>query len=195
MKLPASCLLAVAALISPTVTALAAGAPLPGDRGRPLEGIPAPQTGADARRPPPGPGQPRAAAISMELALRAARAIDEACSAYPLGIAITDAAGVARLIYVPDRSEAWHGYSAVRKAYTAVTFKADTSVTAREAQRDPALAAQVRADPNLQAFPGGLVLKAGETVVGAIGVSGAEPGGHDEECALAGLNRIRDSLK
>jgi uncharacterized protein GlcG (DUF336 family) len=35
----------------------------------------------------------------------------------------------------------------------------------------------------------------GDKLVGAIGVSGAEPGGHDEECGLVGLEKIKSDLK
>ena len=53
---------------------------------------------------------------------------------------------------------------------------------------------KITADPNLQAFSGGLPLMVGDKLIGAIGVSGAEPGSHDEECGLAGLARIKDDL-
>jgi uncharacterized protein GlcG (DUF336 family) len=53
--------------------------------------------------------------------------------------------------------------------------------------------AKVRANPNLVAYSGGTLLKAGDTTLGATGVSGAEPGAHDEECALIGLERIKIS--
>jgi uncharacterized protein GlcG (DUF336 family) len=136
-----------------------------------------------------------APALPIEIALKAARAVDDACKQYPLGVAVTDAEGVAKLIYVPNRSESWHGYSAVRKAYTAVTFKMDTSAVMKQALTDPAVGARVRADPNLMAFSGALVIRAGNRILGALGVSGAEPGGHDEECALAGLQKIKADLR
>jgi uncharacterized protein GlcG (DUF336 family) len=64
-----------------------------------------------------------------------------------------------------------------------------------KAQQDPKFAAKVRADPNLITFGGGIPLKVGNEIVGAIGVGGAEPGGHDEECGLKGLAAIKDQLK
>jgi uncharacterized protein GlcG (DUF336 family) len=159
-----------------------------------MEGIMAIPGAPRSAMPPREP--PRVvAAPSMELALKAAQAISDACKQYPLGVAVTDAEGVAKLIYVPDRSESWHGYSAVRKAYTAITFKSDTSQLVKKAQQDAEFAAKVKADPNLQAFSGGLLLKVGDKIIGAIGVSGAEPGGHDEECGLVGLGKIRNDLK
>ena len=64
-----------------------------------------------------------------------------------------------------------------------------------KAQTDPAFAAKIHADPNLMAFKGGLPLMEDGQVVGAIGVSGAEPGGHDEECAMIGYNAIKSRLR
>jgi uncharacterized protein GlcG (DUF336 family) len=131
----------------------------------------------------------------MALALKAAQAIADACKQYPMALAVTDSEGVAKLIYVPDGSAAWHGYSAVRKAYTAITFKSDTSKIVKRAREDAETMEKFKLDPNLQAQSGGLVLMLGDTLVGAIGVSGAEPGGHDEECGLVGLEKIKNDLK
>ena len=43
------------------------------------------------------------------------------------------------------------------------------------------------------ALPGGLPIKAGNEVVGAIGVSGSP--GKDDDCSQAGINKIADQLK
>ena len=197
MKKGIQFLVAGVASIAPVAATLGAGAVLPGDRGRPMDGVmPAPGAPRPAMPPRESPQPPRVvAAPSIELALKAAQAIADGCKQYPLGVAVTDAEGVAKLIYVPDRSEAWHGYSAVRKAYTAITFKTDTSQLVKKAQEDPDIAARVKADPNLQAFSGGLLLKVGDKIIGALAVSGAEPGGHDEECGLIGLAKIKNELK
>ena len=49
--------------------------------------------------------------------------------------------------------------------------------------------------PHLLLFQGGLVIKIGDEVVGAIGAAGAPGGPLDEACARAGLDAIRDRLK
>ena len=175
-------------------SAMAAPSALPGDRGRPGDGVPtapSPSAGPPAPRPP----DPAARALAIDLALKAAQAIAAGCRQYPFGLAIVNAEGVATLIYVPDGAAAWHGYSAVRKAYTAVTFKEPTSALVARVGQDAALAGKVRADPNLQLQKGGVPIIVGGETIGAIGVSGAEPGGHDEECALIGLNSIKDQLQ
>ena len=127
--------------------------------------------------------------------MKAAQAIAAACKQYQMALAVVDSEGVGKLVYVPDGSAPWHGYSAVRKAYTAVAFKEDTSQMLKQRAADPSIADKIKADPNLVAQSGGLVLMAGGKVVGGIGVSGAEPGGHDEECGLNGRDKIKNELK
>jgi len=174
--------------------ALAAGSGLPGDNGRPRDGIP-------NVNPPPRPSgvmparPPVARAPAIDLALKAAQAIADGCKQYKLGVAVLNSVGAPILIYVVDGSEPSHGYMALRKAYTAITFQTPTSQLVSKAQNDPDFAAKIKADPNLVAFSGGLLLKAGDAVIGAVGVSGAEPGGHDEECGLIGVGKIQDQLR
>lgn len=165
---------------------------MPGDSGRMMNGI------FPANLPPmPKGAMPRATvrAPSIELAVKAAETIAKGCSQYALGVAVVNAKGAPILIYVPNGSDPSHGYTAIRKAYTAITFQTDTSPLVKKGQEDADFAAKVKADPNLMAFKGGLLLKAGDEIIGAIGVSGAEPGGHDEECGLKGREAIASQLK
>jgi uncharacterized protein GlcG (DUF336 family) len=189
---------AATALIAKVTVTLAAAVPLPGDHG-PMGGGGGGGGGgaAGAPRPAAPPRQPDVVAVtpSITVAMKATQAIAEACKQYPMAIAIVDSEGVAKLIYVPDGSAAWHGYSAVRKAYTAVAFRANSSTIVKKAREDAETMEKFKSDPNLQAQSGGVVLMAGDKLLGAIGVSGAEPGGHDEECGLVGLEKIKGDLK
>jgi len=187
-----SMLAGTAAVLFATSGALAAGGALPGDHGRPGDGIWPVNPPAQDMTPRP-PTKTRAPAI--DLALKAAQAIAQGCKQYRLGVTVLNAAAVPILVYIPDGSDASHAYTALRKAYTAITFKAATSQLVSKAQQDPDFAAQIKADPNLQVYSGGILLKAGDEIIGAIGVSGAEPGHHDEECALIGLEKIKNQLK
>jgi len=191
-----------AALLLTATAALAQS--LPGDTGRMMGGImPAggPPRGGPPGGGPPGGGPPgggqqaKVPSLPIALALQAAQAIAEGCKQYGLGLAIVDAKGVPRLVYIPDQSQSSHTYTAIRKAYTAVTYKVLTSTLVAKAQTDPAFAAQIRADPNLMAFKGGIPLFQNGQLIGAIGVSGAEPGGHDEECGLIGYAAIKSQLQ
>ena len=76
--------------------------------------------------------------------------------------------------------------SAVKKAYTAVSWNAPTSV----------LVERLEQAPNLQDSPGTLFLAGGSPVraegapVAGIGVAGAPSGGLDEEFAAAGVAAV-----
>jgi uncharacterized protein GlcG (DUF336 family) len=170
---------------------------LPGDRGRMAGGVlpSGPPPGSGPGGPPMMPHS-SARAPAIALAVEAAQAIAAGCKQYAsLGIAVVNAAGEPVLMYLPDGSEPSHGYTAIRKAYTAAKLKTDTTALVEKAQKDSDFAATIKADPNLMAFHGGLLLQVGGEVIGAIGVSGAEPGGHDDECGTIGLNKIKDRLK
>ena len=183
------------ALIIAYITASAAPTPngsgFPGDRGRPFDGLPFPPGPPPPR--PPEPPLPKAP--SLELALEAAKAIVEACKGYHVGVSIIDAAGTPKLYYIPDGTDGSHAYTGFRKAYTALTFRMPTSQVGMLTKTDPGMVARIKTDTNLLTFAGGLVLRSGNEVIGALGVSGAEPSAKDEECGLAGIARIKDRLR
>jgi uncharacterized protein GlcG (DUF336 family) len=84
--------------------------------------------------------------------------------------------------------------SAHDKAYTSVSFKNDTLALAERAKPDGPIAPLAKL-PHVMFFPGGVVIKLGEEVIGAIGASGAPGGNLDDGCAKAGVAKIRDRLK
>ena len=55
--------------------------------------------------------------------------------------------------------------------------------------------AGIRNLPGVVIIGGGLILEAGGSLVGAVGVSGAPGGDADEACARAGIDAIRDKLE
>jgi uncharacterized protein GlcG (DUF336 family) len=181
----------VIACITASAAPTPSGSGFPGDRGRPFDGLPFPP----GPPPPPPPERPLPRAPSLELALEAARAIVDACKGYHVGVSVIDAAGTPKLYYIPDGTDGSHAYTGFRKAYTALTFKMPTSQVGSLTRTDRAVVARIKADTNLLTFAGGLVLKSGDQVVGALGVSGAEPSAKDEECGLAGVARIKERLE
>ena len=48
--------------------------------------------------------------------------------------------------------------------------------------------------PGAVVLGGGLVIEAGGSLVGAVGVSGAPGGDADDACAKAGIDAVRDRL-
>jgi uncharacterized protein GlcG (DUF336 family) len=185
--------LAVAASAAAADEVKEKSAVFPGDLGRPFDGLPLP-TGPSRR--PPWPSRPAPArGPSVDLALQAAQAAVAACAGSHVGVAIIDSAGTPKLYYVPDGTAGFHAYTGFRKAYTALTFKMPTSQVGSLSKTDSVVAAKITADTNFLSFAGGVPIKVGEEIIGAIGVSGAEPSSIDEECANAGLEKVKALLK
>ena len=148
-----------------------------------------------------GPGsapESTAAGPSLTLAMEAALAAVEACSAagYRVGVTVVDSVGDARAMLTADGSDGSHVFVAMRKAVTAQVFAMPSSKANELVPKDPALLARVT--PAMFVEGGALPIVVGKTTIGAIGVSGAggSPIGHqDEVCAEAGLGRIQGRLK
>ena len=95
-----------------------------------------------------------------------------------------------------DTSSVFHLEAAFDKAYTAVTTRADTSALLPRQKAGTLPPVMTRPLEHLMVAQGGIVVKVGDETVAAIGVSGSPNGGqNDEDCARAGLDRIRDRLK
>jgi uncharacterized protein GlcG (DUF336 family) len=90
------------------------------------------------------------------------------------------------------------------KAYTAVGFapilKLDSSGKvaaglARSSAGQPPGTLPFQPPEHMIFRAGGLTIKLGEEVIGAIGVGGAPSAEADEACARAGLDKIRDRIR
>lgn len=134
--------------------------------------------------------------LGPELALDLARAALDSCRTrgYQVAVAVVDRAGVTQVM-LRDRFAGPHTPStASGKAWTAVSFK--TSTTDLNAVSQPGMMqAGIRNLPGAVVIGGGLIVEAGGSLVGAVGVSGAPGGDADEACARAGIEAIRDRLE
>jgi uncharacterized protein GlcG (DUF336 family) len=83
--------------------------------------------------------------------------------------------------------------SALDKAYTAVSFKSDTLALGERAKED-ALVSLAKL-PHVMFLGGGMVIKLGDEIIGAIGAAGAPGAKLDDTCARAGLDKIKDRLQ
>jgi len=134
--------------------------------------------------------------ISLALARDAAEAALQNCSGkgWKVSVAIVDRAGQLKMQLRGDGAGPHTLDSSRRKAYTAASMREGTSKMLEISQKSPAAATLTMID-GLLLLGGGLPIKVGNEVIGAIGVSGA-PGGHlDDECAEAGIARINDRLQ
>jgi uncharacterized protein GlcG (DUF336 family) len=80
-----------------------------------------------------------------------------------------------------------------RKAYTARTFRIPSGEFAQRVKDNPTLGAVHLT--GIIAAQGALPIRAGDEVIGAVGVSGAPGGEKDEACAKAGIDKVADQLK
>ena len=160
--------------------------------------LPVMPPGAGMHRGAGAPPESTAAGPSLVLAVEAANAAIAACNAtgYRIGVAVIDSAGEARALLTANGSDGSHVFVAMRKALTALEFRMPSSEASEAVPKDKALLARVK--PNMFVMGGAIPIMQGDTVIGAIGVSGAGgvPFGHqDEVCAAAGLQKIRARLK
>ena len=134
--------------------------------------------------------------MSLDLANQVAAATVAACSAngYNVAAAVVDRAGSLRALQRADNAGPHTLSSAQAKAYTSASAKSTTTALMEGAQKNPAGANLVHM-PGFLLLGGGVPIKVGNEVIGAIGVGGA-PGGHlDEQCAVAGIDKVKDLLK
>jgi uncharacterized protein GlcG (DUF336 family) len=107
---------------------------------------------------------------------------------------LVDADGVQQAVLRGNGAGASTLNSAYSKAYTSANFKTDTTAVVERSKTAPLLANLFKL-PHLLLLPGGIVIKVGDEVVGAIGAAGAPGGDLDDACARAGLDKIKDQLK
>lgn len=133
--------------------------------------------------------------LSPDVALEAVQAALKQCRAdgFQVAVAVVDRFGEPQVL-IRDR---FAGLPASRiatdKAWTALGFRANTSDLAKSVESGQ-ISSRLASLPRITMTAGGLMIEAGGTLLGAIGVSGAPGGDKDEACAKAGIAAIRDKL-
>ena len=134
--------------------------------------------------------------LTPDTALKAAQAALKKCrdSGFQVAVAVVDRMGVPQVL-LRDRYAGAHTPRMARaKAYTAVSFRTNTTELA-EATQAGRPSSGVRDLPGIVALGGGLTIDAGGSLLGAIGVSGAPGGKEDDACAAAGIAAIREDIE
>src|SRR5579859_406919 len=134
--------------------------------------------------------------LSYEAAKLIASTAVEACAAkgFHVSAVVVDRDGETIALLRGDGAGPHTVENARSKAYTANSFRTDTtSYAKRFADGDPLVHQQVTL-PSVIAIGGGLPIKSGDEVVGGAGVSGS-PGGNDEPCVQAGLDKAKEALQ
>lgn len=134
--------------------------------------------------------------MSLDLANQIAAATVATCSAngYNVAATVVDRAGTVRAVQRADNAGPHTLAASQQKAFTSASAKNTTLAMMEGAQKNPA-AANLVYIPGFLLVGGGVPVKVGNEVIGAVGVGGA-PGGHlDEQCAMAALDKVKELLK
>jgi uncharacterized protein GlcG (DUF336 family) len=140
--------------------------------------------------------------LPLNLALEAASEAVQSCAAdgYDVTATVVDVSGTPKVVLRGDHSTIQAGNLSFRKAYTIVAmgpvFHIDVTSTFVElASKFPnGQGEQLATAPNLVALRGGAAFKAGDEIVGGLGIDGSPRGDVDEACAKAGVAKVRDRL-
>jgi uncharacterized protein GlcG (DUF336 family) len=139
--------------------------------------------------------------LSVEMASKAAWAALKDCRGrgYSVAVAVVDRGGNVQAL-LRDRLAGPHSVeTAIRKAWTANSFRQSTSDLAGMLQ-ERRIPNQVQHNPGALLVGGGLLVAAKGVIIGGIGVSGAPPGKSERDsidgaCAGAGLEAIQGELE
>ena len=134
--------------------------------------------------------------ISLALANEIAAATVTACSAngYAVAATVVDRAGGVRAVQRADNAGPPTLAASQQKAFTSASAKNTTLAMQEGSQKTPAAANLVHI-PGFLLLGGGVPIKLGNEVIGAVGVGGAPGGNLDEQCALVALDKVKDQLK
>ncbi len=134
--------------------------------------------------------------ISLELATQLASDALAACSGsgFNVSVAVVDRGGSVRVSARADMAGPHTLPSAQQKAFTSASSNATTQSMGERAQmpNGPVYLANI---PGFLLLGGGVPIKAGNDLIGAIGVAGAPRGIQDEQCAMAAVEKSKDKLK
>jgi uncharacterized protein GlcG (DUF336 family) len=132
--------------------------------------------------------------VSVAMAQTIANAARAQCQSmgFKVAVAVVDRGGQTIVMLRDDGAGLHTPEGAERKAYTARTFGQPSAAFVQRLKDRPDTAGSVHYTRVL-ALPGGLPIKAGNEVIGAVGVSGSP--GKDDVCAQAGIDKVADQLK
>ena len=134
--------------------------------------------------------------LSPDTALEMARAALGNCrdEGYQVAVAVVDRMGITQVVLRDRFAGAHTPDTAVRKAWTAVSFRADTLSLAEHTAPDSAQSG-ARFIGNALMIGGGIPVTVSGSTVAGIGISGAPSGEADHACAEAGIKAVATTLE
>jgi uncharacterized protein GlcG (DUF336 family) len=134
--------------------------------------------------------------MSLELANQIASASVAACAAngYAVAATVVDRAGTVRAVQRADNAGPHTLAASQQKAFTSASAKNTTLAIMEGAHKNPGAANLVYL-PGYLLLGGGVPIKVGNEVIGAVGIGGAPGGNLDEQCAMVALDKVKELLK
>jgi uncharacterized protein GlcG (DUF336 family) len=132
--------------------------------------------------------------VSLALAQTIANAAIAQCRTmgYRISVSVVDRDGLPIVMMHDDGAGLSTNEGSDRKAYTAASFKQPSADFVKRLQDRPDTVGS-RHYTRVLALAGGLPIKVGDQVIGAVGVSGTP--GKDDVCSQAGIDKVADQLK
>jgi uncharacterized protein GlcG (DUF336 family) len=132
--------------------------------------------------------------IPLAMAKTIAEAAMDKCKelVFKVSVVVVDRAGLPLVMLRGDGAGLHTPEGADRKAYTARTFGTSSADFVKRMLNDPASVGS-KEYSRVLAISGGLPIRAGDEIVGAVGVSGSP--GRDDECSQAGIDRVAAHLR
>jgi uncharacterized protein GlcG (DUF336 family) len=132
--------------------------------------------------------------ITLELAQTIANAAIAQCRSmgYKISVTVVDREGLPLVMMRDDGAGLNTPEGSDRKAYTARAFSQPSAAFVKRLQDRPDTIGS-RHYSRVLALAGGLPIKVGDEIVGAVGVSGTP--GKDDDCSQAGIDKVADQLK
>ena len=131
--------------------------------------------------------------LSLDVALAIAHGALDQCRAdgFRVTVTIVDVSGMVKVQMHDDGAGPHTMDFSRKKAFSALTFKR----TSGETGKAWAAAPPAPLITDAVGTPGGVPIKVGNDVIGAVGVSGAPGGDKDEVCSNAGIAKVASKLK
>jgi uncharacterized protein GlcG (DUF336 family) len=132
--------------------------------------------------------------VSLAMAQTIAQAALAQCESmgFKVSVAVVDRGGLTIVMLRGDGAGLHTPEGAERKAYTARTFSQPSADFVKRLSDRPDTVGS-RQYTRVLALGGGLPIKVGSEVVGAVGVSGSP--GKDDVCSQAGIDKVADQLR
>ncbi len=134
--------------------------------------------------------------VSLALANQLIDATMEACRAEGKSavVAVVDRGGNLIALQRGDNIGPHNTDAAVRKAFTALSTKTPSRILANNARANPD-SSNLNTVNDLLLIGGGVPIKFGDEVIGAIAAGGAGGAVQDEACAIKGIEKVMPSQK